>query len=1193
MNRVTVLLCAILVPFPGFAQLDRGTLTGTVTDPSGAVVPGVKITVRNTATGATYETVSSAAGQYTQPNLPSGAYQATFAAAGFKTAVRGGIAVGATEVLRVDVALDIGAVADAVEVTAEVPALQTDSPEAGTTLDSQALTALPLNFSSGRRPDAFAFAVSPGVTGTPYTSHINGSTGFSKEMLVDGASVTVNQSGDANAALVSLEALEEVKVQTSGMSAEFGRTQGGVFNLVLKSGGNRPHGSAYFALRNEALNANTFADNYRGVPRAQDRKQNWAGSFGGPVYLPKVYDGRNRSFFYFAYERYKERTYGFSSPNKSLPVPEFYEGDFSRLLQTGGATYADALRRTVVRGAIYDPATFRQVADQRPGANNGRMTWVGDPFPANRIPQARFSQVARKLNAIAKAHYLPTIRDASGQIPLLNNAVFPESGAPEWDHHQYSVKGDHNIGSRHKISGSYYYHFSPRLILDAGGMWDPADREGGPLAKARRRDDTGGGARLSEGWTISPTLLNHFTLFYNRRGNPQKCIYCDVDGAKELGIPNLSSTGYPVVNWGGGPFVSLDYPGFTTNSFRADASFGAMNTVSLVKGRHFLKMGVDARRNHQNLKPISNGASFTFHARATAIPNESFAGTQTGYAFASYLLGIVDSAALSDPVPMGGRRRYYALFLQDDFKVSNRLTLNLGLRWEYQPPMYEVADRYSSWTPGKTDPATGLPGAYAFAGDCQACTGKRYFGTRSLRDFGPRIGFAWRPINKWTVRGAYGILYDADSFNGYNPTPLGKATSTAWGGTYSLGSNPLQAWAGIFHWDNGIPSNVYSPAGLDPSWGNKNRPGMIHPGYGRTPYVQQWNFHIQRELPRRLVLEVGYVGTKATGLRVGELDRLNQLPVEVLERYGTRLGAIIRSAEQAQAAGVAYPYPGFSGTVSAALRQYPQVYSNLTVNVYGAPLGFSTYNALQLSLNRKFGKGLTLNANYTWSKTLANLDSSLIGANSGPLDTYNLKLEKAPATYDRPHVVKAYVNYELPAGRGRKALAGAPRLVDALLGGWSFAAILNYLSGAPLGFSAPSPLSSGWNGALNRANVAAGPLGNPDFDKNRFELSTARSPNNTYLNKALFSTPAPLTLGTSAPRYAQIRGFGAANEDLTLHKAFRIAEGVRLQLRGELLNAFNRHQLGGITTSINSVNFGQVTTVSGNRQVQMGARLEF
>lgn len=1183
MKRSLFVLLTCLLPVAAFGQLDRGTLTGLVTDPTGAVAPGVRITVRNLATGAVYETESSQAGQYTQPNLPAGSYQVTFTAQGFKRLVRSGIAVGATSVVRVDATVELGSLAESVEVTAEVPRLQTDSPEVGTTLGSQQLVELPLNFSSGRRPEAFAFSVSPGVGGTSYTSHINGSTGFSKEMLVDGASITVNQSGDVNAGMISPEALEEVKVQTAGMSAEFGRTQGGVFNLVLKSGGNTPHGSAYFALRNEALNANTFAEKYRGTPRAQDRKWNWAGSFGGPVYIPKVYNGHDKTFFYFAYERYKERSYGLGSPSKSVPIPDFYEGDLSRLL--GPVTnFKDALGRPVLRGAVYDPATFRQLPDRR---------WVGDTFPGNRIPQSRFSKVAQKLNSIAKAHYLPTVRDASGQIPLLSNAVFPTSGAPEWDHHQYSVKADHNFSERHKISGSWYYHFSPRLILDAGGMWEPSGTYGGPLAKARRRDDTGGGVRLSEDWMISPRLLNHVTLSYNRRGNPQTCIECSVNGAAELGIPGLTTTGYPVMNWGGGPFVGLDTPGFTTNSFRADTSWGAMDTVSFTRGRHFLKMGVDVRRNHQNLNPGSNSAQFNFHARGTSIPGESFAGTQTGYAFASYLLGIVDSAALSDPVPMGGRRHYYALFIQDDFKVSARLTLNLGLRWDHQPPMFEVADRYSSWNPEKTDPATGLPGAYDFAGSCQLCTGKRYFGRKSFRDFGPRIGFAWRPMDKWTVRGAYGILYEADSFNGYSPTPLGKATSTAWGGTYSLNSDATQPWAGIFNIDNGIPGGLYSPAGYNLSWGNSSRPGMVDPNYGRTPYVQQWNVSIQRELPKRVLLDVAYVGTKATGLKLGEAARINQLPVSALEQYGATLNNSIRNAQDAARLGVRYPYTDFSGTLAGALRTYPQVVGTQTINVYGAPLGFSTYNALQVTVNRQFAKGFTIYANYVWSKTLANLDSSLIGDNSGPLDYYNLKLEKAPATFDRPHMVKAHMRYELPVGRGKAVLGGAGRVLDALIGGWSASAILNYYSGEPLGFGASTALSGGWNGASNRANVAPGEMRASGFNKDDFELSTVRSPANTYLNKALFSQPAPLTLGTSAPRYTQARGFGTINEDLAVQKSHPLTEKVRLQLRAEMLNPFNRHQLGGITTSVNSLNFGQVTTVSGNRQIQVGARINF
>src|SRR5262249_3321682 len=239
--------------------------------------------------------------------------------------------------------------------------------------------------------------------------------------------------------------------------------------------------------------------------------------------------------------------------------------------------------------------------------------------------------------------------------------------------------------------------------------------------------------------------------------------------------------------------------GYVANNNQAYIGLGFLDTVSFSKGRHFMKAGFDLRRNSQNTQN-TQGGTFVFSPRATAIPNEAFSGNFTGFSFASSLLGIVDSAALSDPGGLGGRRHYYALFFQDDFKVSSKLTLNLGLRWEYQPPSFEVADRLSSWDPNKIDPESKLPGAYDFAGSCQVCTGQRSFGRRSLRDWGPRIGFAYRPFERWTVRASWGIFYEADLFNAFNGTPLGKPTSVAWGGTWQLDADPVQPWAGIFNW---------------------------------------------------------------------------------------------------------------------------------------------------------------------------------------------------------------------------------------------------------------------------------------------------------------------------------------------------------------------------------------------------------
>jgi hypothetical protein len=757
----------------------------------------------------------------------------------------------------------------------------------------------------------------------------------------------------------------------------------------------------------------------------------------------------------------------------------------------------------------------------------------------------------------------------------------------------FSTKIDQIISEKHKLSGSYSYAARPRMLIDRSAVWSPLDEVGGPLAKSRFQRVKTDLARIGYDYTISPRLLNLFTVYYNRQVNPSVGTATDIDGAGELGIRGLSTFGYPNIEWNTGPFVALSNAGYTARNNIANVGWGFLDTVSFSRGRHFMKAGFDFRRNHLNTQP-TQGGTFRFNPRGTAIPNEPFSGNLTGYAFASYLLGIVDSGALADPVGLGGRRYYYGLFFQDDFKVNSKLTLSLGLRWDYQPPATEVADRLSSWNPNKIDPVSGLPGAYDFAGACNVCTGRRYFGRRSLRDWGPRIGFAWQPLEKWTVRGAYGIFYEGDLFNGFDGTPLGKRTSLAWGGTWSLDPDPVQPWAGIFNWDNGFPSNRFVPASYDVSWGNRNAPGMIDPNYGRTPYIQQWNLNVQREIIGNFVLEVGYVGNKSTGLHAGELQRVNQISPALLAQYGSRLTNAVRSPADAAANGIAYPFPGFTGTVGSASRPYPQVQGNSVVQAYGAPLGFSTYNALQVVVNRQFSRGLSVYANYVFSKTLTNITSSLVNDNSNrPLDYYNLKLEKAVSENDIPHMFKAYANYELPFGRGKALASGAGRVTNALIGGWSISAVLNYFSGLPLGFLGSAPLAGqGWNGAVNRANVAPGDL-KANFDKSQFNFANTRGPENTYVNKSLFSDPETLTLGTGAPRYTQVRDFGTINEDFGLQKNNRITEKVRLQLRAEFLNVFNRHQFGGINTTVTNPAFGQVTNVFNNRQVQLGARLDF
>jgi hypothetical protein len=1162
------------VPVLVFAQLDRGSIVGTVTDPSTAAIPGVKLEVRNAATGAVYTAETNETGQYSAPNLPAGPYIITFEANGFKKLVRSNLEVRVADTLRVDVRLEVGAVTESIEISAESPRLATDSPTLGTSLTTQALTDLPLDWSGTRNAASFAFKISPGVSGSEWTSHVNGSQSYTKDTLMDGASVTTYMGGAFSHVMVSTEALAELNVQTNGLSAEFGRSQGGIFNFGMKSGANEIHGSAYGALHNEDFNANTFSNKARGVNRALDRKQNFAFSFGGPVYIPKLYNGRNKTFFYVAYERYRERTLGFGSPSVTLPQPEFYNGDFSRLLGKA-LTSTDALGRQELTGAIYDPATFRQLA-------NG--AWVGDMFPGNIIPKSRFSAVSQKLNAISSAHYLPQVKDPSGQYPLTNNGYFPLATQPITDQHLISIKADHNISDKQKLSGSYSYDYKPWENNDQGGMWDITDQFGGPLSKARWQRTIGQLARLNHDYTLNAHMLNHVTVNYNRFTNPSINTNVSVDGAATLGIANLHTTGYPYINWGGGPIVSLAQPGYPANNIGYNVSWGFMDTFNITHGRHFMKIGIEAHGYQLNSHPDTN-PTFGFAARSTAIPNDSTAGNYTGYSFASYLLGIVDNASVQDPPVLGGRRYYYAGFFQDDFKVNSRLSLNLGLRWDHQPPAGEVVGRMAVWDPTITDPASGLKGAYAFGGSCNACTGKNYFGHNEYRDFGPRIGFAWRPFGNLTIRGGYGIVYSPDAANNYSGT---NVQSFPWTGAYRYSNDPITPWTGVFNWDSGLPLSGYQAPVWDRSFANTNSGGMsyIDPRYGNNPYVQEWSFNIQHDLFRKTFIDVGYVGTKATGLYAG-LNRINQIPWSAVQQYGTNLSASIKSAADAAKYGIPYPYAGFNNTLAAAIRQYPQIYGAGSFTTINGTDGFSSYNSLQVTVNRQVSHGLQIYSNYVWSKDMSNLN--------GPLDVNNRKNDRAVESFDIPHMLKAYVTYELPIGKGHALLGGAHGALNTLVKGWSFDVIANYFSGTPLGFSGTSPMT-GWNGGSNRANVAAGPIMLDTFDKSKFNLMNPSDPNNTILVKSAITDPGPLhMLGTSAARYTQARGFATRNEDVGLQKINSFgAEGkYKFKLRVELLNALNRHTLGGISTSPTSTTFGQVTSVSGNRIGQVVARLDF
>ncbi len=1177
----------LLLSTSGFAQLDRGTITGTVTDASGSVVPNAKIIIKNAGTNATYQTATTKAGDYTGANLPAGAYDLTFEAVGMKNLVRSNVVVAVSETVRLDVSLQIGESKETVTVNAVEAGLQTDSAVVGQAVQNREINNLPLTFgNTGRDTENFAIQLAPGVAGSASGTEINGTPQFSKQVLLDGATATGYRSGDFYQQSPSPEGVEEFKVQTSGMSAEYGHTSGGLFNFVMKSGANQVHGSAMFEFRNQDLDANTFLGNFNGQARPIDRQLDGGGSFGGPVWIPKVYNGKDKTFFYFALERFRTSGSATGGPNETVPPPSWLTGNLSNLLTTQNVG-TDAAGNAVDRGVIYDPNTSQTV--------NG--TIVRTPFPGNIIPTNRISKVSQQVIGLMEQDYPATVPGPSGNYLLVNNAFGDYN---TWSRYtQASVKIDHNISVRDHLSGTIARSTQPQFQGNASGthVWTQASGEGGPFSSAVVKPVNTTMYRIADDYTATPTLLNHFGVYFNRVTNS-----IDNQHANEpnpLSIAGVADTSVPQIVWSGGDRYSLTNLGQdkASDSVRS-ITYGIQDTLTWVKGTHTIKVGAIHNVYKLNYIRQPDDGTFTFSANQTGLPGMT---QYTGNPFASFLLGDVNNASVGITTPTLATYSSYGAFVQDDYRVTSKLTVNVGLRWDYNPTQTEEHDRMFSFSPTAIDPQTGLPGALTFAGNCSVCNGSSGFESQHDHNFAPRLGLAWQFAPKMVIRTAYGVFFTDRAPNDYYGDPTGAVSLNGWGWGVSNVVNYGNNLAPAFNWDSGYPGvNQYiSP---NPSQAD-GKSGALYwaPNGGRLGYTQSWNFNLQRELPFHMLLDAGYVGTKGTALEANGLGLLNQLPPSALA-LGSALNGTVTSQAGLPAAAVAmgarYPYgtTGQAVAVWQTLTPFPQLLNGSTVASWDTPLGFSTYNALQFQLNKRFSHGLNWIANYTFSKSLSNVTNLYSGGSSTAMIASDLALQKSISSYDQPQVVKIGLGYELPVGTGKPIGNSWSRPAKGILGGWTLQYIGNYSSGTPLAFTANSPDSS-TNLTTNRpelTNPAGVGLGVP-FNSANFNAALIGVGNSTnlYVNTKYVTQPAPYTFGNAAPEIAQIRGFWARTENIALQKNWKMGERARFQLRGEAYNAFNRHTFGGISTSVSSATFGDVTTVSGNRNIQLGARIDF
>jgi hypothetical protein len=777
--------------------------------------------------------------------------------------------------------------------------------------------------------------------------------------------------------------------------------------------------------------------------------------------------------------------------------------------------------------------------------------------------------------------YAPQIRQGDGQFAMVNNSFFPAANVARFDQTQLSFKLDGNLSSRQKLSGVWAYVDRPRLLLDQGGVWNGSFADGGPLSRARMQDVRSAMARVSHDYTLRDNLLNHVLGAFNRQINPSQSTHLGQDGAALLGIGGLAPQGnFPEIVFSGGDRVSLPTLGYTANNMLAATSYEFADTLSWIRGRHTLRFGADVRRNLLNDRNTSGPATFVFSSTITGLPGFN----KTGSPFASMLLGQVSSASAPIDTPTGSRFRYESLFAQDDFRASRRLTLQWGLRWEYQPVQTEAYDRLSSFCTTCIDPQSGLAGSMQYAGN-----GRSGFVRNRWNNFGPRLGLAFQMRPSMVFRAAYGVFYEARVPNDWSGVPYGQKM----GFTQQNAVNDPGKGQAAFAWDQGY-SGVVSAANPDASLaGSVYGPVYWDPQGGKAPSIQQWNAGFQLALPWSLVANLNYLGNKATGVYANALENINQIPTAALS-LGDVLGTYVDSEAAipaaAKALGARYPYrePGTWVPVQQTLQPFPQVPYWNPIFAYNAPLGFSTYHAFQASLNRRIASGLTWLANYTFSKALSNLDSAFnTYSNYGrPLDYYNLRLEKSISSFDQTHSVKFGLRYDLPLGRGK------------IRGGWTVQILGQYASGFPLslvGTAAPNT-----NLAANRAAIVnpGGASLSAGFQSGGFDAAGISTPGlaaNRYVNISLVQDPARYTLGNASFATSQIRSPGFRNEDLGIQKAFSIRERVSVQLRLEFLNVLNRHRFGGIDTNAASPLFGQVTGIDAGfyRQTQAGLRLGF
>jgi hypothetical protein len=1152
-----------------FAQTDRGTIAGSVTDPSSAAVAGAKVEVTNAANGSAFNTTTTDAGTFTIPQVPSGMYNVTVTAPGFKVANQLGLRVSLDQTSKISVVLQIGQATESISVTAEVEVLKTDNAEQSMNVSGEKVNALPLNFSAGngsiRNWLSFTY-LAPGVNGTTAGSKVNGLPGNNFKIYLEGQDSTSNNDTGwtSSVASASVEAITEFAVQSSNFSAEFGQVMGGLYNFTTKSGTNQYHGSAYENWANEVLDAHHPFNHLKN----KDRKNDYGFSIGGPVSIPKLYNGRDRhTFFFFNWERFANNLAS-SAQDGTLPTAAYRQGDFS------SALYATSTNGTGPTVTLTDPTSGYQFLQNQifdPNTTytdaNGRL--MRQPFANNIIPQSRLDPVALKVQAL--------IPNATGTQNTLNWARNIVSNTTQMIP---SIKIDQDFGYATKMS-FFWTRQSTDQIAAADGL--PA-----PLTQMRPKKVEGNQYRFNLDRTITPTIIAHlgfgFYRFHNPDSSPESVLGYDAKGllgltgsATGVGFPLI--TGLNVNNEGGSPSFG---PG--TADHQTTTLGSITSSLSWTRGKHTFKTGIELKQNvYSDENKQGAQGIYNFDEGQTAIP---FLGTNTigagsiGAGYASFLLGAYNQTTVNPPRSTQLRRITQGAYFQDNIRLTPRLTVELGLRWDRTPLGTELHNRQTEIGLDTPNPNAGnLPGGFIFAGYGPGRCNCQFSKTYNLA-FGPRLSAAYQLNEKTVVRAGWAVSYSGgDSWaylnGGYWMNGLGVnslvTSAPSYGAVFGQFQNGLVYDPAVLYQKNLTPGVNTEPGQLNTFpgvWG-----GLYNDaGAGRPARINQWNIAVQRQLSHQMSIEAAYVGNRGVWEQANGMLPLNTITPEVLAAHNldlsdaatrTLMTSQIGSA-RAKAAGFTVPYDGFptTATVAQSLRPFPMYNSGLSSQFVNR--GSSWYDSLQVKFNKHLSHGLDVTSNYTFGKNL-NIGNSDINGNA-----FNREVQKALDPADQRHVWVSAITFVTPKFTSN-------RFVRALVGDWTFGATLRYASGTLI--RAPQSQISRWatyTFAQNtyQTRVAGQPLFLTDVNCGCIDPN---DPGQQILNPAAWQDVPAGTLGAGSRYYADYRGPHAVSENMNLGRTFRFREKMSLSIRVDLYNVFNRVNLG----SPNSTNPAQTTTING------------